>query len=181
MSRSCRRCQPPLQFTVLVAPHISLYYCLHSRLRDLSPHPDLFHTFLGPPRAQVVGSSCSSSGSTSSSQGAPVAAVHARGALSTIRAGADGGMVRPLPRAACAFVRRVGPRGRAARPRAWAAFDHRMYVCNYRTMPAVLKCDAAVRPLRQKIYSAVRGLARGRVYSDFYGRAAARRELLATF
>ena len=75
----------------------------------------------GPPRVQVVGSSCSSSGSTSSSQGAPVAAVHARGALSTIRAGADGGMVRPLPRGQHAHLcgklaRAAGPPARARGP-----------------------------------------------------------------
>ena len=52
---------------------------------------------------------------TAAARGA-VAIVNARGALSTVRAGMDGVTVRPLPYAACAFVPRIGPRWRAARP-----------------------------------------------------------------
>ena len=67
-----------------------------------------------------------------------VAIVNARGALSTVRAGMHGVTLRHLPYAACAFVPRIVPRGRAARPPRGPRFEHVVKPC--RTYTAVWKC-----------------------------------------
>ena len=87
------------------------------------------HTFWRPPRAQVVGSSWQLEVERRRAARGAVAIVNARGALSTVRAGMHGVTLRHLPYAACAFVPRIVPRGRAARPPRGHRFEHVVKPC----------------------------------------------------